>query len=73
MTPETNIISYLITVAPVVGALILWIIHLKNENKHLQVENKSLQTELRTSEKEAISVTKDLNTTLEKLIASINK
>jgi len=71
MTPETSIISHLITVAPVVAVLIWVVIFFRTEIKELKEERKELTAELRASEKEAITVTKDLNQTLKDLIIEI--
>lgn len=71
MTPEVDIISHLITVAPVVGVLIYFIIYFRAKEKEYKEEIKELNAELRESGKAVIIATKDLNNTLEKLIAEI--
>ena len=68
---ETEIISNLITVAPVVGVLVWVVLNFRAEKKDLIEKNDSLQDELRASEREAITVIKDLNVTLQALIVEL--
>lgn len=68
---ETEIISNLITVAPVVGVLVWIVLYFRAEKKDLIDKNDSLQDELRASEREAITVIKDLNVTLQALIVEL--
>lgn len=71
MHEEIDILSHLITVAPVVGVLFWVVLHFKSEIKKKDARIDDLNDELRTSEKEAITVIKDLNQTLEKLIVEV--
>ena len=68
---ETEIISNLVTVSPVIGVLIWVVLDFRKEKKYLIKENKTLQDELRASEKEAISVVSVLNITLKELVTEI--
>lgn len=71
MTPEIDITSHLITVAPVVGVLIYFIYYFRAELKRKDKRNDALNDELRSTEKESLIVMKDLNQTLKELIIKI--
>jgi len=68
---QFDIVSQLVTVAPVVAVLLWVVIYFRGELKEKNEEIRELNAELRASEKEAISMTKDLNNTLQLLIAQI--
>lgn len=68
---EPEIISNLITVAPVVSVLLWVILYFRAKEKEYKTEIKDLNSELRESGKENIIVMKDLNTTLKDLITEI--
>lgn len=73
MTDEVNILGELLTLGPVVS-LLVWIIYvLRKELKAEREKNAELNKELRESDREVITVMKDTNTTLEKLIVEIKK
>lgn len=73
MTPQIDIISHLITVAPVVAVLIYFIMYFRGELKRKDKRIDSLNQELRTSEKESLVIMKDLNQTLKELVIEIKK
>ena len=68
---QTEIIAQLITVSPVVAVLVWVVVYFRGEKKALQERNDKLNDELRVSEKEAILVMKDLNSTLRDLVTEI--
>jgi len=71
MTAELDIISHLITVAPVVAVLVWVVIYFRGE---LKIKNKridALNDELRASDKENITIMKDLSVTLKELVTEI--
>lgn len=68
---QTEIIAQLITVSPVVAVLVWVVVYFRGEKKALQERNDKLNDELRVSEKEAILVMKDLNSTLKDLVTEI--
>jgi hypothetical protein len=68
---EPEIISNLITVAPVVAVLLWVVLYFRSELKEKKEEIKTLNEELRETGKEFITVTKDLNATLKELITEI--
>jgi len=68
---QTEIIAQLITVSPVVAVLVWVVVYFRGEKKTLQERNDKLNDELRVSEKEAILVMKDLNSTLKDLVTEI--
>jgi len=53
--------------------LILVIVYFRKKENDYKTEIKELNSELRASEKEAITVMKDLNTTLERLIDKLDR
>ena len=71
MTEQVDIVGNLINVAPVVAVLVYFIIYFKKKEKESADKIESLTNELRTSEKEAITVIKDLTVTLKDLINEI--
>ena len=78
MIEETNIISNLITVSPVVGVLIYFIIYFKKviaEYKaEILIKDETIQRlndQGRSEALEIMSMGKDINVTLEKLIEKI--
>jgi len=78
MTEQTNIIANLITVSPVVGVLIYFILYFQKVIKayKLEIEKKDEQIEKLYEDKtsqavEVVSMAKDLNETLNKLADKI--
>ena len=78
MTEEANIISNLITVSPVVGVLIYFILYFQKVIKAYKIEIEKKEEEIKKlyEEKtaqvvEVVTMAKDLNTTLEKLVDKI--
>lgn len=70
---EATLIADLIKVGPVVTVLLFVIRFLWVDRKELKLENKLLNEEIRECGKENIIVTKDLNTTLGKLVEKMDK
>jgi len=70
---ETEIISNLITVAPVVAVLLWVVVYFRGELKSKDERIKELQDELRASDKENIKVMNELNITLKELVIEIKK
>lgn len=68
---EPEIISNLITVAPVVAVLLWVVLYFRKELKDKNEEIKILNGELRESSIENVVVMKDLNETLKDLIIEI--
>lgn len=75
MTEEANIISNLITVSPVVGVLIYFIMYFQKVIKGYKEELKTkdeliqrLNDERKETATEIVAFGRDINTTLEKLI-----
>ena len=68
---EAEIISNLITVAPVVAVLLYFLIYFRGELKRKDKRIEILQDELRASDKENITVMNALNVTLNELVIVI--
>lgn len=68
---EAEIISNLITVAPVVAVLLYFLIYFRGELRKKDKRIESLQDELRASDKENITVMNALNVTLNELVIVI--
>ena len=78
MTEEASIISNLITVSPVVGVLIYFILYFQKVIKAYKIEIEKKEEEIKKlyEEKtaqvvEVVTMAKDMNTTLEKLVDKI--
>lgn len=71
MHAELDILSHLITVAPVVAVLLWVVIYFRGQVKKKEERIDTLNDELRASAKESITVMTALNQTLKELIAGL--